>query len=350
MLNVRLLPSLCVAAMSLGYLTILPAKAQPAADFYAAKPTMRLIVSSSAGGGYDTLGRLAARYMTRYLPGTPQIVVQNMTGGGGITAANYLYNVAPKDGSVFGLIDRGIPTSDLLYGSDSKSQYDIKQFHWLGSIAKEIGVGIISTRSPAKTVDDFRMKEVVLGSNGLESDSAMYVRLFNSLLGTKLKLVVGYPGQTEYYLAMSKGETDGLFMSGWSGPNKQAVLRDLKAGEVTFFAQMATKANPDFGDTPTIMDLVKDPNDRKIVEILLSRLDLGRPFLVPPGVATDRLAALRLAFRQAAQDSELISDASKSGNTIDPIFGEEAQAMILKLLAAPPDTLARIQAIVRIPK
>ena len=139
-------------------------------------------------------------------------------------------------------------------------------------------------------------------------------------------------------------------MSGWSGPNKQAVLRDLKSGEVTFFAQMATKANPDFGDTPTIMDLVKDPNDRKIVEILLSRLDLGRPFLVPPGVATDRLAALRLAFRQAAQDSELISDASKSGNTIDPIFGEEAQAMILKLLATPPDTLARIQAIVRIPK
>ena len=324
------------------------AMAQAAADFYAAKPTMRLIVSSTPGGGYDLFGRLVARYMTRYLPGNPQIVVQNMPGGGGITAANYLYNVAPKDGTLFGLIDRGIPTAELLYGPDSKSQFDIKQFNWLGSISKEIGVGVIATRAPAHTVNEFKTKEVVFGSNGLETDSAMYSRLFNSLLGTKLKVVAGYPGQTEYLLAMTRGETDGLFMSGWSGPNRATVLREFQAGQARFFAQMTTTPNPDFGDTPTIMDLVKDPKDREIVKILLSRLDLGRPFLAPPGVAADRIAALRAAFKKSAQDPEMIQEAVQSGNSVDPIFGDEAQAMILSLLATPPETVARMQAIVRI--
>jgi tripartite-type tricarboxylate transporter receptor subunit TctC len=341
---------LSVALICLGSLAAPSAMAQSAAEFYAAKPTMRLIVSSTPGGGYDLFGRLVARYMTHYLPGNPQIVVQNMPGGGGITAANYLYNIAPKDGSMFGLIDRGIPTAELLYGPDSKSQFDIKQFNWLGSISKEIGVGVIATRAAAQTVDEFRKKEVVFGSNGLETDSAMYARLFNSLLGTKLMIVVGYPGQTEYLLAMSRGETDGLFMSGWSGPNRATVLREFQAGQARFFAQMTTKPNPDFGNTPTIMDLVKDPKDQEIVKILLSRLDLGRPFLAPPGVAADRIAALREAFKKTAQDREMISEAVQSGNSVDPIFGDEAQAMILGLLATPPETVARMQAIVRIPK
>jgi len=336
--------------ISIGLLVTSPAMAQLATDFYAAKPTLRLIVSSTPGGGYDLFGRLVARYMSRYLPGNPQILVQNMPGGGGITAANYLYNVATKDGSIFGLIDRGIPTAELLYGPDSKSQFDIKQFNWLGSIAKEIGVGVIATRAGARTVDDLRRMEIVLGSNGLETDSAMYARLFNSLLGTKLKVVVGYPGQTDYLLAMSRGETDGLFMSGWSGPNKATVLREFQTGQVRFFAQLTTKPNPDFGDTPTIMDIVKDPKDQLIVKILLSRLDLGRPFLAPPGVAADRVAALRAAFKKAAQDEEMIQEATQSGNNVDPIFGDEAQAMIISLLATPPETVARIQAIVRIPK
>jgi tripartite-type tricarboxylate transporter receptor subunit TctC len=339
-----------LALICLGTLCAAPVVAQSAADFYSGKPTLRLIVSSTPGGGYDLFGRLVARYMSHNLPGQPQIVVQNMPGGGGITAANYLYNIAPKDGSIFGLIDRGIPTAELLYGPDSKSQFNIKQFNWLGSISKEIGVGVISTRSAAQTVDEFKTREVVLGSNGLETDSAMYARLFNSLLGTKLKVVVGYPGQTEYLLAMSRGETDGLFMSGWSGPNRATVLREFQAGQARFFVQLTAIPNPDFGDTPTIMDLVKNPKDQEIVKILLSRLDLGRPFLAPPGVAADRVAALRAAFKKTSQDREMIAEVAQSGNSVDPIFGDEAQAMILGLLATPPETVARIQAIVRIPK
>jgi tripartite-type tricarboxylate transporter receptor subunit TctC len=330
--------------------TAASASAQAASDFYAAKPSMRLIVSSTPGGGYDLFGRLVARYITRHLPGKPQMVVQNMPGGGGVTATNYLYNIAPKDGTTMALIDRGVPTAELLYGRDSNAQFDIRRLNWVGSISKEIGVGLISNRAKARTVQEFKQREVVLGSNGLETDSAMYARLFNSLLGTKFKVVVGYPGQTEYYLAMTRGETDGLFMSGWSGPNKQNAVRDFQAGDINYFVQMAAQPNPEFGNTPTIMDLLTDSKDRQVVEVLLSRLDLGRPLLAPPNIPDDRVDLLRNAFRMAAQDPEMIREAEQSGNKIDPVFGEEAQATIKRLYATPPETMARIRSIVSFSK
>jgi tripartite-type tricarboxylate transporter receptor subunit TctC len=329
---------------------VFPVAAQPAAEFYAAKPQIRLIVSSTPGGGYDLIARLAARSLSANLPGNPQIVVQNMPGGGGITATNYLYNVAPKDGTVLGLIDRGMPTAELLYGKDSKAQYDIQKFNWIGSLSKEVGVGLVSQRAPARTLDDMKKREVVFGSNGPETDTAMYARLMNSLVGTKIKGVAGYPGQTEYYMAMSRGETDGMFMSGWSGPNRITALNDIAAGNVSYFVQMVAKPVPELGDTPTIMDIVKDPKDRLVVEILLSRLELGRPFLLPPGVPADRVAVLRQAFQKMTQDSELAAALDKGGIKIDPVSGEDAEATIIRLYKTPADVLERLQSIVRLPK
>ena len=327
-----------------------PASAQSAADFYNSKPQMRIIVSSTPGGGYDLFGRMVARHMSKHLPGTPSIVVQNMPGGGGITASNYLYNVAPKDGATMAVVDRGVPTAELLYGRDSNSQFDPLKLTWIGSMSKEIGVGLVATKAPARTVDDMKKQEVIFGSNGLETDSSMYARLLNALLGTKIKVVVGYPGQTEYYMAMTKAETHGLFMSGWSGPNRLAALRDVEAGTVNYFIQMSSERIPEFGNTPTIFDVVKDPTDRQIVEILLSRLDLGRPFLAPPGVPADRIAMLRQAFRDTAADAEFNSEVVKSGNKVEPIYGEDAQKMIEKLYKTPPNVLARMKSIVKFEK
>lgn len=326
------------------------ATAQTAEAFFANKPQMRMLVSSTAGGGYDFFGRIVARYFTKHMPGNPQFVVQNMPGGGGVTASNYLYTVAAKDGTVMGIIDRGIPTAQLLYGKDSQTQFEPTKFQWIGSMATEIGVGLISTKAPAKTIADLKVKEVSFGANGLETDPAMYARLVNALAGTKIKTVVGYPGQTEYYLAMQRGETDGLFMSGWSGPNRQQALRDVGKGELRYFVQMAKTPHPDFGDTPMIMDLATDPKDKQIVEILLSRLVLGRPFLLPAEVPADRVAMLRKMFRQTAEDPEFKAEVDKAGNRIDPVFGEEAQATIQKLYATPPDVLERMRSIVQIKK
>jgi tripartite-type tricarboxylate transporter receptor subunit TctC len=338
------------AGLASTLLAAMPTNAQNAADFYGSKPQMRIIVSSTPGGGYDLFGRMVARHMTKHLPGTPSIVVQNMPGGGGITASNYLYNIAPKDGATMAVVDRGVPTAELLYGRDSNSQFDPLKLTWIGSMSKEIGVGLVASNAPAVTVEDMKKREVVFGSNGLETDSSMYARLLNALLGTKIKVVVGYPGQTEYYMAMTKGETQGLFMSGWSGPNRLAALRDVEAGSVKYFVQMSSDRISEFGNTPTIFDIVKDPTDRQIVEILLSRLDLGRPFLAPPGLAADRIATLRKAFRDTAADPEFVSEITKTGNKVDPIFGEDAQKMMEKLYATPPAVLARMKSIVKFEK
>ena len=217
-------------------------------------------------------------------------------------------------------------------------------------MATEIGVGLVATKAPALTLADMKAREVTFGANGLETDPAMFARLINALIGTKIKTVIGYPGQTEYYLAMQRGETDGLFMSGWSGPNRQQALRDVGKGELRYFVQMTSTRHPDFGNTPTIMEIVGDEKDRQMISILLSRLDLGRPFLAPPDVPADRVALMRKAFRASAEDPELKAEVEKAGNRIDPIFGDETQAMIQKLYATPDDVLKRMQSIVRIKK
>lgn len=326
------------------------ARAETAEDFYRAKPNMRMIVSSTPGGGYDMMGRIAARYLSKYLPGEPSIVVQNMPGGGGITATNYLYAIAPKDGTMIGHIDRGMATTALLYGANTQAHFKATELNWLGSISREVGVGLVSKSSPVRTLNEMRQREIVIGTNGPETDSAMYARLSNQLLGTKFKVVFGYPGQVEYYLALTRGEVDGIFMTGWSGPNRMTAMKDVEQGALAFFMQMASSRHADAPTTPTLRELVTNEKDLQIVDILLSRLDLGRPFAAPPGVAADRIALLRAAFDRAAADTDLRTEADKIGIKVDPISGAEAQAMIAKLYTTPEDVRTRMQGIVQVAK
>src|SRR6266481_1763147 len=215
------------------------ARAQSAVDFYRGKKELILVTSSSVGGGYDQYSRLIGRYMTKYLPGNPTVVVQNMVGGGGIRAANYIYNVAPKDGSVYCLIDRGMPTAPLLYGDRSQARFDAEKFSWIGSIMRETGMGVISTRSVVKTIEDARRYEIFFGATGPETDPAMFVRLVNDLLRTRIKVINGYKGQPEEFQAVERGELDGLFMSGWSGPGRAYVRDQIGKGQMRLLVQMA---------------------------------------------------------------------------------------------------------------
>jgi tripartite-type tricarboxylate transporter receptor subunit TctC len=322
------------------------ASAQPAEEFYRGKRELNLITSSSVGGGYDSYSRLVARHMTKYLPGNPIIVVQNMVGGGGIRAGNYLYNVAPKDGTVFCLIDRGMPTAPLLYGDKSQTRFDATKFSWVGSIMRETGMGVISERSRVKTVADAKAQPVFFGSTGPETDPAMFVRLVNDLLGTKIRVISGYKGQTEEFQAVEKGEIGGLFMSGWSGPGRAYVRDQVSRGQMRLLVQMAPARDPEHLDTPTILDLVSTPEDRAVVELVLNRMLVGRPFIAPPGVPADRLALMRTAFRQAVEDPELRWEADKLKLAIDPMWGEEAHAVILRLYRTPPQVVERTRKIV----
>jgi tripartite-type tricarboxylate transporter receptor subunit TctC len=346
-----MVPSRLWFASLLAIATALPtgAWAQSAEDFYRGKRELNLITSSSVGGGYDQYSRLVGRYMTKYLPGNPTVIVQNMVGGGGIRAANYLYNVAPKDGSVYCLIDRGMPTAPLVYGDKSKAQFESVKFSWLGSLMRETGMGVLSGRSVVKNIEDAKRHEIFFGSTGPETDPAMYVRLINDLVGTKIKVIHGYKGQPEQFQSAEKGEIDGLFMSGWSGPGRAYVLDRMGRGEMRLMLQMAPQRDPRHTDIPAILDLVSAADDRAIVQLVLDRMVLGRPFIAPPGVPADRVALLRKAFRQAVEDPELRADAEKQKLAIDPTWGEEAEAVINRLYTTPTKVVERMRGIVGLP-
>ncbi|HEY7301531.1 MAG TPA: tripartite tricarboxylate transporter substrate-binding protein [Xanthobacteraceae bacterium] len=319
---------------------------QSADDFYRDKKEIYLVTSSAAGGGYDQYSRLVARHMPKYLPGHPAIVVQNMIGGGGIRAANYMYNVAPNDGSVFCLIDRGMPTAPLLYGARSKAQFEAVRFSWIGSLMQETGMGVLSARSAVRSIEDARHHEIFFGSTGPETDPAMFVRLVDDLLGTKIKVINGYKGQPEEFLSVEKGELDGLFMSGWSGPGRAYVRDRIGGGQMRLLVYMAPQRDPLYPDTPAILDLVSAGEDRQIVELVLNRMTLGRPFIAPPAVPADRLALLRRAFRQTAEDPEFRADAERQKLALNPTWGDAADAVIRELYRTPAPVVERMRRVV----
>jgi tripartite-type tricarboxylate transporter receptor subunit TctC len=324
------------------------AAAQPAEEFYLGKRELTLITSSAAGGGYDQYSRMLARHMAKHLPGNPTIVVQNMIGGGGIRSANFLYNIAPKDGTVFGLIDRGMPTAPLLYGDKSQARFDAVKFSWIGSIMRETGMGVLATRSVVKSIEDAKRHEIFFGSTGPETDPAMFVRLVNELLRTRIKVIHGYKGQPEEFQAVEKGEIDGLFMSGWSGPGRAYVRDRMGRGELRLLVQMSPGRDPLHQETPSILELVIAPEDRRIVQLVLDRMTLGRPLFAPPGIAADRLSLLRRAFRQAIEDPELKADAEKQRLALDPTWGEDAEHVIKALYATPAPVIERARRIVAV--
>src|SRR5262249_20841031 len=284
---------------------------------------------------------LVARYMSKYVPGNPNIVVQNMVGGGGIRAGNYIYNVAAKDGTVYCLIDRGMPTAPLMYGDKSQARFDPTKFSWIGSLMRETGMVVVARRWGGKPTNDPKRPEIFFGTTGPETDPAMFIRLVNELVGTKIKAIHGYKGQPEEFQSVEKGELDGLFMSGWSGPGRAYVRDRMSRGEMRLLVQMAPAPDPMHTDTPTIMQLVSAAEDRQIVQLILDRMTLGRPLIAPPGVPPDRLALLREAFRKAVEDPDLRADAERQKLAIDPTWGEDADVVIRRLYATPAQVIER---------
>lgn len=325
------------------------ASAQTAEEFYCDQSELRMIVSSSPGGGYDTFGRMVANYMSRYIPCNTPFVVQNMPGGGGVRASNYLYGEAPKDGTTISIVHRGILTAPMLYGASTETQFVPEEFNWLGSLVQEIGVGMVRTDSAVQSIDDAKETTAFFGASGVETDGAMYQRLFNSLFGTKFETITGYPGQTEYFLAMVQGETDGLFMSGWSGPNRLQAIEARDAGDLKFFVQMARERDPEIGtEVPTIFELLESDEDAQMVELILSRLTLGRPFLAPPGVPEDRLAVLQEAFAKAVNDPELIAEAERLNFRLSPILADDAVEIMERVYATPEPVIQKVREIVAV--
>jgi tripartite-type tricarboxylate transporter receptor subunit TctC len=311
------------------------ASAETVEEFYHGK-TIKLIVGSGAGGGSDALSRIFAKYFTQHMPGKPAVVVQNLPGAGGVTAAAQIFNTQPRDGTVFASVMRTIPVLPLL--TEKPLNYDPLKMSWIGSLNRETNVIVAWHTSPVQTLDDVFKREMAVGTSGPGSDTYVYSVLLNKTLGAKFKIISGYPGGPEIDLAMQRGEVEGRVSITWTSlkTGRSDWLRDKK---VRVLAQLGLQREPDLPDVPNVLELVKDPTDRQVYEFLFARQETGRPFVAPPDVPADRLAALRKAFVDAANDREFLAEIQSKGGSIELMSGEELQAFVGKLYKTSPEVI-----------
>jgi tripartite-type tricarboxylate transporter receptor subunit TctC len=323
-----------------------PAHAQTVVDFYRGKQ-ITLVTSASVGGGYDQYARLLARYMQRHIPGEPAIIVQNMVGAEGLRAANYLYNVAAQDGTVIGGLSRNTGLARFYDFNNAGIQFDARKFHWLGSPQQEIGLFILSTKSGLSGIADLKTRDVTISSTAHNSPSTVYSRILNATIGTRLKPIEGYDGSQACLMAVERGEVDAHVSGGSSAPFRARIMPWLANGDAKVIMQMGMKRDPAFPDVPTAIEVESAPADKQMFEIAFAEQVMGRPFVLPPGVPADRIAALRAAFDATMTDPQFLDDAKMQKAEIDPVRGEEINALLDRVYAAPSDLVARIRELIK---
>jgi len=307
--------------------------AQAPAEFYKGR-TVELYIGYSVGGGYDVYARLLARHMGRQIPGDPVIAPKNMPGAGSLTLANWLYAAAPRDGSVFGTIGRGIAFDPLLGTQGTK--FTATAFGWLGSANDEVSVCAAWGKSGITKFEDLYARPVFIGGTGAGADTDLFPKAMNSILGTKMKLVTGYPGGNDITLAMQRGEVEAR--CGWSWSSiKSGHAQWVNDGTIRLLVQLSLAKHPDLPEVPLIMDLVKTPEQRAILRLVFARQVMGRPFLAPPGLPPARLALLRRAFMATIKDAAFLAEAEKIKLEITPVGGEAVQQLVAEMYATPPD-------------
>jgi tripartite-type tricarboxylate transporter receptor subunit TctC len=319
------------------------AAAQSPAEFYQGR-TVTLIVSSAPGGGYDALARTVAPHLARHIPGNPNVVVRNMSGAGGIVAVNYLFNVAAKDGSVIGAVQNNTPFEPL-FGT-KEAIYDPLKFNWLGTPSIETALLTVWHLTPVNTWKDVLTREITVGSSGVNSTPSFYGRLLIETLGLKLKLIVGYESQSRVFLAMERGEVDGypsVFYSALTS-TRPTWLPEKK---VKLLVQVGLEKEPNLPDVPAALDLVRTPEDKALVEAGAGPLAAGRPFLMPPSVPADRLAAMRQALTDTFKDPAFLADAKKRRLDVkSPRNGLELQALMQRIYSqTPANVVSRLRKI-----
>ena len=312
---------------------MVPAAADPIADFYSGK-SVQLAIGYAPGGGYDLYARALARHMGRHIPGNPTIVVQNMPGAGSIKAANYLYNIAPKDGTAFGGFSRGAFLDPLLGRADGV-QYVASKYGWLGSISNEVGVCAFRSESGIATWADMLAKPYVIGSTGAGADSDVFPVVLRHLFHPPMKVVTGYRSAADVVLAISRKEVDGR--CGWSWSSMMAWNKDMfQSKAINVALQLATERLAELPDTPTILEVAGEGEQRAALRLIISRQMMARPYVAPPGIPPERLNALRAAFDATTKDPEFLKDAQRQDLEVRPLNGAQADALIAEIYASPP--------------
>jgi tripartite-type tricarboxylate transporter receptor subunit TctC len=313
-------------------------QAQSAEAFYKGKQ-INMSIGYPAGTAYDVYSRLLARHIADHIPGKPSLVAQNMPGAASLKAANYIYNVAPKDGTAFAGIGRAVPMVPL-YGGEG-AQFDPLQFTYLGSMNKDVSLTVSWYTSGVNTIQDAMDKELIVGGSAMGlDDSTVMPYVANKLIGTKFKIVTGYQGGNESLIAMERGEVNGR--SGWSYASMIATRPDWwRDKKIIPIIQMGLEKHPDMPDVPLIMDYAKNDEDKKALELILASQYLGRPFIAPPGLPTGRAKALQDAFANSMKDPAFIADAAKAGVEVSLVDGDETLTLMKKFYASPKNVIAR---------
>ncbi|MGH9460670.1 MAG: Bug family tripartite tricarboxylate transporter substrate binding protein [Vicinamibacteria bacterium] len=315
---------------------LVPTTAAPQdANFYRGKQ-VRVLIGYSAGGGYDTYARILARHIGKHIPGNPTVVPQNMPGAGSLTLTNFLYNVAPKDGTVLGTIARGMAMEPLLGGDGT--QFDATKFSWIGSLNHEVSICVSWYTSKVKTVEDLRTTELIVGGTGSGADTDTFPIVMSNLLDAKIKLISGYPGGNDILLAMERGEVDGR--CGWSWSSVVAGHSDwLTEKKINILVQMALQKHPDLPNVPLVLDLADSDEESMAMELIFARQVMGRPFVAPPGVPAERREALRQAFLDMVEDPEFKADVQKMDLELNPVSGAEIERVIARIYASSPTAI-----------
>jgi tripartite-type tricarboxylate transporter receptor subunit TctC len=327
--------------LALGILPNQHAQADAVADFYRGR-SIAVIVGYSAGGGYDLYARALARHMGKHIPGNPSFIPQNMSGAGSLNAANYLYNVAPKDGTAFGTFARGLAMEPLI--GKAKVAFDATKFTWLGSGSDEVSVCATWHTSAVKTWEQALTTPFAVAGEGLGSDPDTFALLMRNEFGVKLKLVTGYPGTSDMNIAIERGEVDGRCGWSWSSikSTRPAWITEKK---LNVLAEIGLTKSPELEGVPLIYDLATE-RQKQVLKLVLSRLVVGRPFAAPPGVPDDRKAALRAAFDATLKDPAFLDEAKKQQLDVNPVSGIAVEKLIGELYATPKDIIEEARAAV----
>ena len=308
-----------------------PATAQSVEAFYSGR-TVSLLIGFGVGGGNDAWSRTLAKHMGRHIPGNPSVVPKNMPGAGGLKMTNYVYNAAPKDGTVFGLTNAGIPLEPLLSGKGAN--FDPLKLNWIGSPDRDTVVCVARKDAPVKSLDDLATKELVVGATGSGANTNVFPMFFANALGMKIKIIKGYKGTRDILLAAERGEVMGV-CSNHDPLTRQSMYRE---GKLRVLLQAATKRDKDI-DAPLPTKFITSESQRKAFSFFLARTELGRPFVAPPGVPKERIQTLRRAFDATMKDPDFIADAKKQRFNVVAMTGEELTAIIEQLYKTPEDAV-----------
>jgi tripartite-type tricarboxylate transporter receptor subunit TctC len=334
------LPRRAITALLTGAALLPCLQSASAQDFYAGKQ-IRIIVGTGSGGGYDGAARLTARYLGKYIPGHPTFTVEHMPGASGIKATNFLFEAAPKDGTVIATVNNSMPVYQAI--NQPGVRFKAEELSWIGSLLQTATTVAIWHTAGVKTVEEAKKKEVIMGATGAAGTKAAYPALLNNTIGTKFKIVTGYEGGNTLRLAMERGEVQGDGSARWSSW-KSTKPDWVKENKIIALVQIGLKKDDDLPNVPLLTELAQNDEQKKMFEFISQPIAMQQPFVGPPGIPADRLELLRRGFDAMTRDPDFRKEVANFDLELDPVSGEEVQKIVRIIVNTPPDIVQKVQA------